>query len=212
MKSNEKKPILCKNILVGDSGVGKTSIINKYLDKYMPNPHATLNTSFFSKIESINNYNINFQIWDTVGQEKYRSLNTLFFKDAHICIMVYDITRLESFNNIKDYWYESVITYGLEGIICVIVGNKDDLSKYEKVDRNDVKEFCNEVNAILKFTSVKDNHLINELFQDVGKKFFDSDFMKDIREENAYEKKENENQFQIDNNQNINKNDKKGCC
>ena len=200
-------------ILVGDSGVGKSSIMNRYLNKYIPNPIATINTSFFSKIETINNHNINFQIWDTVGQERYRSLNNLFFKNSHICIIVYDITRPNTFNNIKDYWYESVLTQGLDGIICCIVGNKNDLVQYEKVDRNEVKEFCDEINAILKFTSAKDNYCIDELFNELGNKFINSEFMKEIMEmENQVEMKENQENFLV-NEKNMEKiKNKKRCC
>ena len=198
-KPKNKKPITCKVILVGDSGVGKTSIMNRYLNKYSPDIPATLNTSFYTKIETINKYKINFQIWDTVGQEQYRSLNTLFFKDSHICIIVYDITREESFENIKNYWYESVITNGLEGIICAIAGNKDDLSKYEKVDRNEVKKFCEEVDAILRFTSAKNNYCVAELFRELGEKFACSQFMKDLTQNNN-DKDKNEDKFNIDEN------------
>ena len=211
-KSKSKRGITCKVILVGDSGVGKTSIMNRYLNKYNPEIPATLNTSFYTKIETINNYKINFQIWDTVGQEQYRSLNTLFFKDSHICIIVYDITRPESFENIKNYWYESVITHGLEGIICAIAGNKDDLSKFEKVDRNEVKQFCEEVNAILEFTSAKDNYCIMELFKQLAEKFASSQFMKDYIQNN---KEENEETFNIDEKENnMDKKDKNKnrCC
>ena len=213
IKKRTKKSIICKIILVGDSGVGKTCIINRYLNKYTPNPHTTINTSFFSKVEIINNYKIDFQIWDTVGQEQFRSLNNLFFKNSHICIIVYDITRPESFNNIKDYWYESAITNGLEGIICCIVGNKDDLSQYEKVDRNEVKEFCDEINALLKFTSAKDNYCIDELFEELGKKFINSDFMKEYTENQA-DMKDNQENFNVDeiNMQKIKTKDNKRCC
>ena len=146
------------------------------------------------------------------SQEQYRSLNTLFFKDSHICIIVYDITRPESFENIKNYWYESVITNGLEGIICAIAGNKDDLSKYEKVDRNEVKQFCEEVNVILRFTSARDNYCINELFQELGEKFTCSHFMKDFIQNNKDEK--NEKYIIDEKGNNIDKKDKNKdkCC
>ena len=104
-KCKNIKPIPCKVILVGDSGVGKTTIIDRYLNKYKENESSTLSTSYYTKTETINNYKINFQIWDTVGQEQYRSLNSLFFKDAQICLMVFDITRDETFDSIKNYWY-----------------------------------------------------------------------------------------------------------
>ena len=180
MSEKSKKKIQCKLILVGDSGVGKTCIINRYLKKNTLNVAATLSTSWYTKYEEIKNYELAFQIWDTVGQEQYRSLNTLFFKDAHICLFVFDITRKESFSNIKNYWYESIITNGPEGIVCGIAGNKNDLSEHENVDRNEVKEFCEEINAVFKYTSAKNNICINELFKELGYKFLHSEFMKDM--------------------------------
>ena len=214
IKIKNSRPINCKVILVGDSGVGKTCIINRYLNQYNLDVKTTINTSFYTKIEIIDNYKIIFQIWDTVGQEKYRSLNSLFFKDAHICILVYDITKEESYNNIKDYWYESVITNGSEGIILGIAGNKSDLYEYEKVDKNEVKEFSKEINSVLRFTSAKNNCLIDELFDELGKKFVNSNFMKDIREncsDNIEEEEENIKVEEKKNKENISK-DKKGCC
>ena len=209
IKEEETNPIKCKIILVGDSGVGKTSLIGRYIKKYEPNVRSTISTSFFSKLEIINNYLIDFQIWDTIGQERYRSLNDLFFKDAHICIIVYDITHLETFKNIKDYWYESAITNGLEGIIIGIAGNKNDLYEYEQVNREEVQDFCNEIDGVLKFTSAKDNFCVDELFKELGIKFVNSDFMKEIREKSEEEGKK----FKIGDNKNIKaKKKKKGCC
>ena len=210
IKETETNPIRCKIILVGDSGVGKTSLIARYIKKYEPNVRSTISTSFFSKLENINNYLIDFQIWDTIGQERYRSLNDLFFKDAHICIIVYDITNSESFNDIKNYWYESAITNGLEGIIIGIAGNKNDLYENEQVDRNEVQDFCDEINGVLKFTSAKDNFCVDELFKELGNKFINSDFMKEIREKNSEEEGK---KFKIGDKNNINaKKKKKGCC
>ena len=202
------KPIPCKIILVGDSGVGKTSIINRYLNKFNEKITATVSTSYYNKIEIINNYKLNFQIWDTVGQEQYRSLNSLFFKDAYICLMVYDITKESTFKSIKDYWYESVINNGLEGVIFGLAGNKNDLYNEEKVDKNEARELSKEINAIFKFTSAKQNVCIIELFRELGERFLNSNFMLDIGKEYF-----GDDNFKIDNNENQgNKNKKKECC
>ena len=206
------KPIPCKLILVGDSGVGKTCIISRYMNEYKPNIGSTLSTTYFTKLAIIDGYKINFQIWDTVGQEQYRSLNSLFFKDAHICLMVFDITRKVSFESIKDYWYNAVISNGLEGIIFGLAGNKNDLYENETVDRNDVKEFSNEINAVFKYTSAKQNVSIDELFLELGKNFVNSSFMKDlIQKEQIIDKDKN---FKLDKKRKSIKSEekKKGCC
>ena len=212
-KCKNIKPIPCKVILVGDSGVGKTTIIDRYLNKYKENVSSTLSTSYYVKSEIINNYKINFQIWDTVGQEQYRSLNSLFFKDAQICLMVFDITRDETFDSIKNYWYDAIQQNGLEGTIIGIAGNKNDLYAYEKVDRKEVRSFSEEIKSVFKFTSAKQNFCIKELFTELGKKFISSKFMKEFGPEYFCDVNNNRaKSFQLNTQKkDINK-DKKRCC
>ena len=204
------RPIPIKVILVGDSGVGKTSIINRYLNQYKEHMDSTVTTSYYNKSEIIDNYDLIFQIWDTVGQEQYRSLNSLFFKDAQICLMVYDITKEESFSSIRHYWYEAIISNGLEGVILGVAGNKNDLYMNEKVDRQEVRDFCDEINATFRFTSAVQNVCIDELFKEFGKKFVNSDFIKEVGPE-YFDKNSRSESFQLDNNINS-KNAKKKCC
>ena len=211
-KCKNIKPIPCKVILVGDSGVGKTTIIDRYLNKYKQNISSTLSTSYYVKSEVINNYKINFQIWDTVGQEQYRSLNSLFFKDAQICLMVFDITRDETFESIKDYWYDAIQQNGLEGVIIGIAGNKNDLYAYEKVNRKEVRLFSEEIKSIFKFTSAKQNFCIKELFTELGKRFVSSKFMSEFGPEYFNDPNNRAKSFQLNaQEKGINKNKKK-CC
>ena len=210
--TKNSKPIPCKIILVGDSGVGKTSIINRYLDNYKENITSTLTASYSSKLTIVKDYKINFQLWDTAGQEQYRSMNSLFYKDAHICIMAYDITKENTFNNIKNYWYESVSNNGLEGVIFGVAGNKNDLYMEESVDKNEVNNFCKEINAVFKLTSAKQNFCIDDLFNELGERFLNSNFMLEIGEE-YFERSNSYNSFKIKKNNHTNdKNKKKRCC
>ena len=204
-----KKPISVKVILVGDSGVGKTSMISRYLNQYNEHIDSTITTSYYTKLVTIDNYKLNFQILDTVGQEQFRSLNSLFFKDAQICLMVYDITREDSFSSIKDYWYEAVLANGLEGVIFGVAGNKNDLYENEKVNKEEVRDFSNEINAIFRFTSAKQNVCIDELFKELGKEYVKSDFMKEFEQE-YLDKNSRNGSFQLD--ENDTKKVKKKCC
>jgi len=109
-----------KIVLLGETGVGKTCIINRYTkDDYEDAKFPTKGASFNSKVmqldESEESY-IKLIIWDTAGQEKYRSLSKLFYKDANAAILVYDITNKKSFNEIKDYWYNQIKEYSRENI------------------------------------------------------------------------------------------------
>ena len=103
----EKQSIPCKVVLIGESGVGKTSIISRYISNtfssvLMATPGANFTTkTIFLKDE---NQSIKFEIWDTAGQEKYRALAKVFYKNAAVCILVYDITRRTSFEELKKYW------------------------------------------------------------------------------------------------------------
>ena len=108
IEPEEKK---CKLVFIGDSGVGKTSIINRFVKGKFENNIASTNGATFAnkKIEyKEKNIILQFDIWDTAGQEKFRSLTKFFYKDAGIAILVYDITRVESFNGLKDFWMKQL--------------------------------------------------------------------------------------------------------
>ena len=105
--SEEKKAIPCKVVLIGESGVGKTSIISRYMtDKFSASLGSTPGANFTTKTVFLKdeNQSIKFEIWDTAGQEKFRSLAKVFYKNAAICVLVYEITRRASFEELKKYW------------------------------------------------------------------------------------------------------------
>ena len=112
--NDEEKMITCKVVLLGDSGVGKTSIIQNYIFKrYNYKDTSTIAANFQSKIMNLQNEKkkIKFEIWDTAGQEKYHSLAKIFFQDESVCILVYDITLRKSFEELKNFWVKEVKTY-----------------------------------------------------------------------------------------------------
>ena len=162
---NNQDSIHCKTILVGDSGVGKTTIIGRYINKYNPNEKATIGASFTNKSEKVDGKDIIFEIWDTAGQERFRSINSIFYQDAYICIMVYDITNKTSFDSLKEYWYDAVKKDASENIIFHVAGNKIDLFEDEQVERNDVKEYCDTIDSDYSFISATENTYIDDLFQ-----------------------------------------------
>lgn len=101
-----------KVVILGESGVGKTSIISRYItNTFNEIEQSTLGASFLSKImkfEKYENKTIRYEIWDTAGQERFRSITRIFYKDATAAILVYDITREASFIELRDYWYEQI--------------------------------------------------------------------------------------------------------
>ena len=108
---NEDQTIKCKVVLLGKSGVGKTSIISRYINNtFKSQLMSTPGANFVTKnvIMEDDNQSIKFEIWDTAGQERYRALAKVFYKNAAVCVLVYDITRKTSFNELKNYWYKEI--------------------------------------------------------------------------------------------------------
>ena len=116
---SEKEALQCKVVLIGESGVGKTSIINRYISNtFSATLTATPGASFTTKTIYLKEYDqsIKFEIWDTAGQEKYRSLAKVFYKNAAVCILVYDITRKSSFDELKSYWVNEIKANGSQNL------------------------------------------------------------------------------------------------
>ena len=113
--AESKEALPCKVVLIGESGVGKTSIISRYISNSFnsvlastPGANFTTKTVFLKD----KNQSIKFEIWDTAGQEKYRALAKVFYKNSSVCILVYDITRRSSFEELKKYWVNEIKTNG----------------------------------------------------------------------------------------------------
>ena len=205
--------ITCKVVLVGESGVGKTSIINRYLNNtYNENQKSTFAPKFKNKVLKYPEYNksISFDIWDTAGQEAYRSITKNFYVNAAIGIMVYDIRNRESFENIKKYWSQQLKDSGVQNIVLAIAGNKCDIFNEEEVSENEARQYADSIGAVFQLTSCKENIGIDELFKESGKRFLEANKL--IAKEKK-QKKENENlKIEGKNVANNGKKGKKKCC
>jgi Ras-related protein Rab-22 len=162
-----------KVVLVGESGVGKTSIITKFIDEtFQEDQQSTTGGTFSTKSVICDGGKIlKFEIWDTAGQERYRALTKMFYKDANAAIMVYDITRKDSFEELKNYWSEQIKESSPEGIILVIAANKSDLFEHEAIDEPIAREFAQQIGAFYIATSAKNSDGINNLFEEIAKKY-----------------------------------------
>ena len=164
--------ITIKLIILGDSGVGKSSIIQRYYsDSFNENLQMTLKANFLEKEIIINNQKINLELWDTAGQEKYRSLTQIFVKNSKIIILAYSVTSLKSFESLN-FWYEFVQKEIRQNTILGLAGNKTDLifeNNYEEeVSEEKGKEFAEKIGASFALVSAKESSkeiisLINEL-------------------------------------------------
>ena len=185
-EEEDKKAIPCKVVLIGESGVGKTSIISRYMHNTFsatvgstPGANFTTKTIFLKE----ENQSIKYEIWDTAGQEKYRSLAKVFYKNASVCVLVYEITRRTSFDELKNFWINEVINNGASNIskkifliilliyvVLAVAANKSDMYEYEEVPESEGMAFAKKYNAIFQTTSAKEsNGSVDLLFQNIGK-------------------------------------------
>ena len=144
-----------KTILVGMSGTGKTNIINAMTNQpFDSNKISTLTSTFIEKVIEINKKQYRIELWDTAGQEKYKSLTKIFLKDSKIVIFVYDITTQESFEEVN-YWVTTVKEILGEEPVYGLVGNKKDLYMNEEIDEDTGRNKADEIGALFKLTSAK---------------------------------------------------------
>lgn len=204
-----------KIVLIGEPFVGKTCIINRYVDhNYKENPGSTIGSNYTSKKLTIEDLKkeVILDIWDTAGQEVYRSFVKLFYKESKIAILVYDISDRKSFDELKKYWFNEIKEFRKD-IILGIAGNKSDLIDKEEVNEDEARKFAKEINAIFRLTSALSNIGIDELFLELTKKYIEE---KKNTEEINENKSSYENSYILEKSQNssaaIKKKKKKYCC
>ena len=186
-----------KVVLVGESGVGKTSIITQFIDQtFQEDQQSTTGGTFSTKsVICDNGKTLKFEIWDTAGQERYRSLTKMFYKDANAAVLVYDITRKDSFEELQNYWSQQIKESSPPNIILAIAANKSDLISQEAVEEEKAREFANELGAIFVSTTATTVESINELFIEIAKKYTNATDIKikgdDDGQEQAEEKNDN---------------------
>ena len=177
--------ITCKVVLVGESGVGKTCIIQRYVNNnYNENVESTQASTYTYKKIDYKKYNksISFDIWDTAGQELYRSMARNFYLNAAIGILVYDIRRKDSFEALKEYWYEQLKTSGEDNMVFGVAGNKCDLFQKEEVSEEEGKKFAKSINAVFELTSSKESIGIDDLFEKCGEKYLEMNNLIDTKD------------------------------
>jgi len=216
-----------KVVLVGESGTGKTSIIQQFAYKmFDPNCTTSISSQYISKVLSFSDMqaSLKIEIWDTAGQERYRSMAKLFYKEAKIIIFVYDSTSKSSFEELKKYWIPEVQNTRNKDSILAIVGNKCDLYEIMAVNRDEAMELADSINAVFQMTSAKSGVGINALFENLGRLYLDPDFdykAQDRIDKENYEQKKlmEESKKNQESNMSVkitkkakNNNKRRGCC
>ena len=152
---DDNDPEAIKIILIGDSGTGKTNLITVAAGyEFNSNSLTTRACSYIQKIYKINNAEYKVNVWDTIGQEKYRALTKIFVKESKIVIFVYDITNRNSFDSLP-FWKKIVDELLTDTPILGVVGNKMDLYVDEQIKSDEVEKYANEIGAKLLLTSAK---------------------------------------------------------
>ena len=205
-----------KVILLGESGVGKTNLIRVAMGKnFDPNENSTLTSSFFEEQIAINNKNYLYCLWDTAGQEAYRSLNKIFIKGAKIVIIVFAINFQYSFEQV-DFWinYTKDIL-GDDNYILALVGNKADLYESQQISDEEIKKKVDELKIKYKLTSASEDSLgFKEFLNDLLKDYIDKFGASEIKEEKdeAFKIEKEKTEDNNGDNKNQNNNGKKKCC
>ena len=206
----EKEPydFLFKMILIGDSSVGKSNILLKYLkDQFDPNSRATVGVEFGTKNITLNNKKIKIQIWDTAGQERYRSITSAYYKGAKGAFIVYDITRKSTFENI-DKWIADLKTNGDSNISIVLIGNKSDLEEKREVTKEEGLKKSQDCKTAFMETSALNGDNVHKAFDELIEQIY----------QNNSSLLEEEIDVEIDKGVNLNEEnngnnkEKKSCC
>lgn len=168
----EQEDYKIKIIVVGDSGVGKTNLINRFAsDKFDTNSKATIGVEFVYKTLKINKEVIKVEVWDTAGQERYKAITSSYYKGAKGAIIVYDITNEDSFNNVES-WMNEVTKKGKTDMQFLLVGNKKDLINDRKVTEQKGIDKAKELNMNLFEASALEKTNVNEAFNYLVKEIY----------------------------------------
>ena len=172
-----QQTIPIKIIMVGAMNVGKTSLVTRYITgKHPGQTTTTKNASYVSKPKKLNGLNFEIKLWDTAGQEKYKSLTKLFTKDAKIAILDYAIDSEESFKEFDD-WLNLVKSINDENLIIGIAANKSDLANENTISEERGREYAKKIDAEWKSTSALiDNGGIEEFIDLLFKKYYEKNF------------------------------------
>ena len=201
-----------KIIFLGDQAVGKSSILNRfYQDKFEPDYQATIGLDFHSKNTEINGTSVRLLLYDTAGQEKFKSLIPMYIRDANIILIVYDISVKESFTH-TDYWVNETKELKREDAIFVLIGNKTDLEDKRAISTKDAENYATEKGFLFQEVSAKTGDGIEELFtskifSEMARKFKIGNL-----DEEGSAQEINQNGIKLEEDQQNIKQKKKGCC
>ncbi|KAL5460566.1 hypothetical protein EMCRGX_G034018 [Ephydatia muelleri] len=191
------KPLFLKVVLLGDGGVGKSSLIQRFVsNKFDPSLFHTIGVEFLNKDLEVDGVRYTLQIWDTAGQERFKSLRTPFYRGSDCCLLTFAIDDAQSFQNIA-MWRKEFLYYAdvkdPEAFPFVVIGNKCDLEAERVVSSSDARQWCKDNGGLPYFdTSAKDARNVDAAFKEAIRKVSASnlpptkqDYTVDLRESNT---------------------------
>jgi Ras-related protein Rab-1A len=156
---------LIKCLIIGDSGIGKSSVMCRFADDvFTPEYISTIGVDFKIRTIEYNSKILKLQIWDTAGQERFRTITTSYYRGSHAIVICYDITDSNTFANV-DMWLDDVKKYASKSPILVLCGTKFDLSSERQVSISDAMKYAKLNNMIFIETSAKDGTNVLQLFE-----------------------------------------------
>lgn len=165
---------LFKYIIIGDTGVGKSCLLLQFTDKrFQPVHDLTIGVEFGARMIEIDNRQIKLQIWDTAGQESFRSITRSYYRGAAGALLVYDITRRETFNHLAR-WLEEARTNANSNMVIMLIGNKSDLEHRRSVSYEEGAQFAKENGLIFLETSAKSDTNVEEAFVQTAEKIYEN--------------------------------------
>ena len=212
MDDSEEYEMMIKVILIGDSGVGKTNIMSKFLkNQFLEDSKATVGVEFGSKLFIQQGHKIKAQIWDTAGQEKYKAITSAYYKGSKGALVIYDITQKETFANIEK-WVNDLKCKGDPKITIIIIGNKNDLEEKRQISKEQGEEKAKSFGCAFLETSAFSGDNIEKAFEMMVKEIYDK-FTSDIGGDDEEELDNNEKGEDLKlENVNPDNNEKKKCC
>ena len=202
---------LLKYIIIGDPSVGKSNLLMKFANnKFTEDYEATIGVEFGVKNLQIDNKIYRIQIWDTAGQENFRSITRAYYKNCVCAMVVYDITKRTSFNNVQN-WLQDVITQSPKTVLIILIGNKIDLEDKREVIFDEGNEHAIKHGIMFMETSAKTGEGVEEAFrksvQEIENKIKENYY--DLNSETCGIKKGKTNNISISSEK---KKEKRGCC
>ena len=206
--AEDREDYKLKIVIVGDSGVGKTNLIRRFIaNEFNINSKATVGVEFSSKAFKINDKIFKIEMWDTAGQERYKSMTAAYYKGAKGALIVYDTTNARSFENVEK-WLSEIKEKSSKDIKLIIIGNKIDLKESKAVTTEQALSKAKELGSPLMETSALDSTNVKEAFYDLLKEMYleVSKALEIVENQNLAK---NKNGIQLETNE---QKKKKGCC